>query len=454
MSNVAAERPTDSRLLGVFTLLAGLVLLVLAFGFVGYNWTLPTYVVGCAVVLCGFGFFADFESAEKPDAPNIAEQRWATMADILAEDISDSNGGDNQFPYLGLVGGDNGGVTTLRYKGPRHLICYGPTRVGKSAAIIIPNLQNLRRSMIVTDPKGELAAITAAHRDKFGRVIVLNPFGLLIDKRPHLTSIGWNPLLQLDPESDDFSGDAMCIADAIIDRSGDGKSSFFENRAKEFFRAFIMHERITKGREASLYHLSSMLSRDLIKTLQAMALSENKIVGDAGLEFLRRKEDKNSQSSSLEDVIATIKANIYFLDDIRIGADMHLADAIDFSALHREIVTIYLILPTEKLEAQAKWLRLFVNLAIENLIRSARSDSEATVPPVLFMLDEFGSLGRLECIVKGLNMAASSRLQLFFFLQNVGQLKNSRLIPLTQVRLYIVAGGHWVAPRFSSDFRV
>ncbi len=29
-----------------------------------------------------------------------------------------------------------------------------------------------------------------------------------------------------------------------------------------------------------------------------------------------------------------------------------------------------------------------------------------------------------------------------------------RLIPLTQVRLYVVAGSHWVAPRFSSDFRV
>jgi hypothetical protein len=30
----------------------------------------------------------------------------------------------------------------------------------------------------------------------------------------------------------------------------------------------------------------------------------------------------------------------------------------------------------------------------------------------------------------------------------------SRLIPLTQVRLYVVAGSHWVAPRFSSDCRV
>ena len=38
------------------------------------------------------------------------------------------------------------------------------------------------------------------------------------------------------------------------------------------------------------------------------------------------------------------------------------------------------------------------------------------------MLDEFGNLGRLQEIVKALNMVRSARVQLMFFLQNIGQL--------------------------------
>jgi type IV secretion system protein VirD4 len=74
--------------------------------------------------------------------------------------------------------------------------------------------------------------------------------------------------------------------------------------------------------------------------------------------------------------------------------------AIDFGALHREIVTIFLILPVHELTAQAKWLRMFVNLALRGLYKSPPT-SGATLPPVLFMLDEFANLGRLGEVLLG-----------------------------------------------------
>jgi type IV secretion system protein VirD4 len=299
---------------------------------------------------------------------------------------------------------------------------FGPTRSGKSMSIIVPNLQSLRRSLIVTDPKGELAAITLRHRKTMGKTIVLNPFGVLTRARPDLESVGWNPLAQLDPQSPDFAGDAMCIADAIVEKTaGDGHNKFFDEYAQNLVQAVVMWERDRNGDDANLRNIRSLMADD--KSFEHMARSRNRAIREMGEDIHKRVTDKDSQKTSIRDVIETLKKNLAFLNDNRIGYDMARGGAIDFAALHREITTIYVILPAEELRDQARWLRLFVNLALRKLYKCAPAeDAPATLPPALFILDEFGNLGRLGEIVKGLNMGCFCRFQLMFFLQNLGQL--------------------------------
>jgi hypothetical protein len=68
-----------------------------------------------------------------------------------------------------------------------------------------------------------------------------------------------------------------------------------------------------------------------------------------------------------------------------------------------------------------------VNLAVNAFLRSA--PRVATLPPVLFMLDEFGNLGRLPEILNVLNISRDLRLQMWFFLQNLEQLTNRNHYP-------------------------
>ena len=79
-------------------------------------------------------------------------------------------------------------------------------------------------------------------------------------------------------------------------------------------------------------------------------------------------------------MIETIKSHFAFVRDDRIAFDMARGGAIDFGALHRKITTIYLILPTGELHDQAKWLRIFINLALRNLYESAPTRRQAADP--------------------------------------------------------------------------
>src|ERR1700729_2096853 len=69
----------------------------------------------------------------------------------------------------------------VMFEGKRapHLLVIGPNGSGKGTRLLIPALLQMSgRSMVVIDPKGELAAVTAAWRRTVGDVVVLNPFGL------------------------------------------------------------------------------------------------------------------------------------------------------------------------------------------------------------------------------------------------------------------------------------
>src|SRR5271154_2113284 len=104
----------------------------------------------------------------------------------------------------------------VKFDGPEHILTIGPTRSGKGRRLLAPELiYDTDRSIIVVDPKGELAKWTAAHRARFGEVLAIDPFGLLAAAPGlNLVSAGYNPMLWLNPKSDEFIDDATAISEA------------------------------------------------------------------------------------------------------------------------------------------------------------------------------------------------------------------------------------------------
>ena len=61
------------------------------------------------------------------------------------------------------------------------------------------------------------------------------------------------------------------------------------------------------------------------------------------------------------------------------------------SSLKTRPTTIYLVLPAERLQTHARWLRLMVSMSLTTLARTRHKPEK----PVLFVLDEFAAAGHL-----------------------------------------------------------
>src|ERR1700726_4646111 len=142
----------------------------------------------------------------------------------------------------------------IPYAGERHLLLFGPNGTGKGTRFLIPNLLSIKdRSIVVIDPKGELAAVTADYRRTLGDVVLLNPFGVL-----GLGSEGFNPLAALDPDSPHFYDDAAALGEALI--KVEGKDPHWTESAQGLIVALIMWEKLQRGDKANLENVREMLT--------------------------------------------------------------------------------------------------------------------------------------------------------------------------------------------------
>jgi type IV secretory pathway TraG/TraD family ATPase VirD4 len=91
----------------------------------------------------------------------------------------------------------------------------------------------------------------------------------------------------------------------------------------------------------------------------------------------------------------------------------------DMAELASGKVTIYLVLPPDRLQTHGRWLRMLLTLAIRTMAR------QSTPPemPVLFMLDEMGTIGALSMIEQSYGLMAGLGIRLWGFLQDLPQLQ-------------------------------
>jgi type IV secretion system protein VirD4 len=335
----------------------------------------------------------------------------------------------------------------VRYGGPLHAVLFGPNGVGKGMRCLVPNLLSIAdKSIVVIDPKGQLAAMTAKYRHQAGNdVAVIDPCGVLDDiaqndpqtyryliEQGLVKSVGFNPLGALDPASPTFYDDAAIIVEAMIKLQGN--DPHWPESAQGLAAGLVMWDKVRNGDRANLENVRAMLTEaDAWETYwdsDAQKYREGKVrglsvtaacmVAEGGFEIasLGARFLSETPTDEMESVRSTADTQTRWLLSRPMRADL-AKSGVDFRRLKSgpRPLTVYVILPSKMLESHSIWLRLVVSEAL-------RASLTPGGWPVLMMLDEFAALGHMQIIERLYPVTRDYKIQMWLILQDLPQLQS------------------------------
>lgn len=298
----------------------------------------------------------------------------------------------------------------------RHMITVAGSRSGKGRAVIVPNMLTYTGSVLATDPKGELASLTATHRrNVLGQPVhVLDPFK--VANVPNGFRASFNPLSILTPSSSTLIEDAGLIADALVVPSS--KDEHWDASAKEVITALILHAALHAP--PSLRNLPEirriLRSDELLETRLELIADGDDLDGiPAGLAESYLGKPDNERGS----VLSNTRRQTAFLDFQALQSIL-TDHTFDLGNLKSGRETVYLCLPAMRMGTCNRWLRLFINLVLAAMETSNVPPPE---PPVLLCLDEFATLGHMQTIENAAGQIAGFGVKLWPIIQDLGQLE-------------------------------
>jgi type IV secretion system protein VirD4 len=303
---------------------------------------------------------------------------------------------------------------TIFYAGDSHLITVAPARSGKARDVQIPVLlsSNLG-SVIALDPKAQLSAVTWRRRKALGRVVCLNPFALFKDRLG--APVGYNPMATLNPDSPSFGVDCDSIAQDIIWQ--EGKDPHWTDSAQMLVSGLVMY--FAKYGEPDMRNLVSV--RAVIAgppSLFMMTVDDAMRIGDILMsERLSRFADLADDDREARSILSVAKTQTAFISSADCVRDSLMDSRFRFADLREKRTTVFLILPGEYLVSCGKFFRLWTGSALRELMQSTKGE------PVLFMLDEFAQLKRMESMETAIALSAGYGIRLWPILQDLSQLK-------------------------------
>jgi type IV secretion system protein VirD4 len=307
----------------------------------------------------------------------------------------------------------------LHYSGCGHLLTVAAARTGKGATLIVNALLSWINSVLVIDPKAELAAITGHYRRRFGTVYVLNPFGILTDALKGLVHARFNPMDILDAASDSFHAECDKIAWALV---WEEVKDFHFTTAARILVSGVIAALVRHGIQAerNLVTVARVISGDIFEfcRLTVASTSDPFII-----QKLSRFSAKGAEASrEVQDVIATAITQLSFIGNAAIAHCLSGSD-FRFSDLKRNPgTTVYICLPLNKLDISAKFIRLILEAFLADLLNETQRGRSK---PVLAIVDEMAQLGpHMKSLENAMGMAAGAAgLQIWGILQDLSQLK-------------------------------
>jgi len=380
---------------------------------------------------------------------------WATREDIDGTPLLKSKPG----VYVGGWYDESAKhLHYLKHDGPEHILAFAPTRSGKGAGFVIPTLLAWPESAVVYDIKGENWGKTAGFRNQAGHLC----FKFSPIEPEH--SSRFNPLAEIRLFTDRDVSDAQNIANMIIRTGEDSpQERYWQDAAVSLTTGMILHvcyARAEHGQSASLTELSGVFTRpgitfrDTLKELLNYPHDRNgqrhwrlptgqttrthPVVKEKVQEMLD-KEDKDFSG-----VLSTAKTALTLYSDPLVSRCTSVSDfAIQDLVNNEHPVSLYLVVPPSDKIRLRPLMRLIFTMVVNRLTEKLDFEGTREVHNkhrLLFLIDEFPSLKRMEIFADALSYMAGFGLKAYLITQDIRQIvdeygPNESIVSNCQVRV-------------------
>jgi type IV secretion system protein VirD4 len=410
----------------------------------------------------------------------------AKFEDFLAiecQGLTEKGQGRTIAPYVGTIKNNNGHPYPIFGRTPsskkdellssNHLLSIAKTQAGKSSGHLMINLLSYKGSILVNDPKTELYQCTSGYRS--------NTLGQKVYRfAPESEESNvWNPLssirtdlnipfenMSLSQQADEQE-DALFLAEMLISPSGNPDDQFWENLARCILAGVLLYvatadisdinqnmsldthdlddddieqirlKDLIHVRERSMFEVARLLfvePKAFKILLEQMMKSTRPMIQNSAAQFMRLEAGEGKIAQS---VFAMLIAQLNIWTSPRIShvtykiptADDPLQSIVndfDFADLAANATTIYINFESD-LSGTQSVLRVLVGTAMRQLKQHNRlpvaNSTGHDTPPVLFLLDEFATLGYMRSIEEALTYIAGYNVRFWFFVQDICQLK-------------------------------
>ncbi len=317
------------------------------------------------------------------------------------ESITTSSYVKESLFFLGTA--HNTGIFLSEEQQEGHVLVIAPTRRGKTAGIIIPNLLAERgsRSLLINDVKHELI-------DRcIGAVAHYHGCYIFAPTQPD-ESNRYNPLAHVKAES---LSDARNVAECIVRNTGSSKEPFWDNSARLLLTAVILHLR-TAEPEAAFSRLADICTLSLSEVSDLIDHSQSPLARRVASSFVKNiAAEPRLQSNIMTDV----STRLFDVMDPQIET-VTAYDELDFQLLGEKPSALFLHIPPHE-SARLRWLSSCLIMQLINYLFEHPHKQRFA-----FYLDELANAGYIPNYLEYISYIGGAGIAFLQVIQDLGQL--------------------------------
>jgi len=341
--------------------------------------------------------FRPFKKAEKLHG----DAHWATESEVKAAKLRAKKG---------LLLGRTGRNDYLIADDFQHVLLFAPTGSGKGVGFVIPNLVFWTDSLICHDIKMENHELTSGYREKKlkNKVYLWNPADP--DGRTHC----YNPLDWISSKPGQMVDDVQKICNLILP-----EQEFWQNEARSLLLGVILYLCAVPDKVCSFGEVvRTMRSDDVVYSLAVVLDTIGKKIHPVSYmniaSFLQKADKERSG------VVSTLNSGLELWANPLIDAATATSD-FDLQQMKKQKVSVFCGVTPDNLQRLEPLLKVFYQQASDFLTRKMPGKDEPY--GVLFMMDEFPTLGEMKQFQTGIAYFRGYRVKLFLIVQDTQQLK-------------------------------